>query len=60
VQLDEFKERTADKLRDLVCPVHHRPPNLKFQGENLKTVNVQLSACCKTLIALANQKIANR
>jgi hypothetical protein len=56
--VDEFKERTASKVRDLRCPDHHQPPRLKFQGSSLKTINIQLSACCAKLITLANQRIA--
>ncbi len=58
--VNEFKERTASKIRDLRCPDHHQPPRLKFKGESLKTINIQLSACCTKLIALANRRIAER
>jgi hypothetical protein len=56
----EFKERTLEKVRDLRCPIHRQPPRLSFQGSTLRDVNVRMSACCETLIAIANQKIANR
>ena len=56
--VDEFKERTASKLRDLRCPDHHQPPRLKFQGSSLKNINIQMSACCNKLIDLANRRIA--
>ena len=56
--VDEFKERTASKLRDLLCPDHHQPPRLKFRGESLKSINIQLSACCAKLSDLANRRIA--
>jgi len=58
--VDEFKERTASKLRDLRCPDHHQPPRLKFQGSSLKNINIQMSACCNKLIDLANRRIAER
>jgi len=58
--VDEFKERTASKLRDLRCPDHHQPPRLKFQGSSLKNINIQMSACCAKLIDLANRRIADR
>ena len=58
--MDEFKERTASKLRDLRCPDHHQPPRLKFQGSSLKNINIQMSACCAKLIDLANRRIAER
>ena len=60
ITVDEFKERTAWKLRDLRCPDHHQPPRLKFQGSSLKNINIQLSACCAKLIDLANRRIAER
>jgi hypothetical protein len=59
-KVDEFKERTASKLRDLRCPDHHQPPRLKFQGSSLRTINIQMSACCNKLIDLANRRIAER
>jgi hypothetical protein len=58
--VDEFKERTASKLRDLRCPDHDQAPRLKFQGASLQTINIQLTACCTKLIALANRRIAER
>jgi hypothetical protein len=60
ITVDEFKERTASKLRDLRCPDHHQPPHLKFHGVSLKTINIQLTACCTKLITLANRRIADR
>jgi hypothetical protein len=60
ITVDEFKERTASKLRDLRCPDHHQPPRLKFHGESLRTIDIQMSACCPKLIALANRRIAER
>ena len=58
--MDEFKQLTARKLEDLRCPVHRQPPRLRFRGETLKDITIQMSACCETLITLANQKIAGR
>ena len=60
ITVDEFKERTASKLRDLRCPDHDQPPRLKFQGQSLQTINIQMSACCTKLIDLANRRIAER
>jgi hypothetical protein len=60
ITVDEFKERTALKIRDLRCPDHHQPPRLKFEGASLQTINVQLSACCTKLITLANRRIAEK
>jgi hypothetical protein len=56
--VDEFKERTASKIRDLRCPDHDQPPKLKFHGSSLRNIDVQLMACCTKLIALANRRIA--
>jgi hypothetical protein len=58
ITVDEFKERTASKLRDLRCPDHKQAPRLKFQGATLKSIDIQLTACCTKLITLANRKIA--
>ena len=59
-QVEEFRERTARKLRDLRCPVHGQTPRLRFQGSTLRDVTIRMSGCCDTLLALANQKIADR
>jgi hypothetical protein len=58
--LQEFKEETARKLRDLRCPDHRQAPRLRFHGASLREVTIQMSGCCQKLIALANQKIAGR
>jgi len=60
ITVDEFKERTASKVRDLRCPDHHQPPRLRFEGSSLRTINIQMSACCAKLIDLANRRIAER
>lgn len=59
-QVEEFRERTARKVRDLRCPVHGQTPRLRFQGSTLREVTIQMSGCCDTLLCLANQKIADR
>ncbi len=59
-QVEEFRERTARKLRDLRCPLHGQTPRLRFQGSTLRDVTIQMSGCCDTLLGLANQKIADR
>ena len=58
--LEEFKEHTACKVRDLRCPVHGQPPRLRFQGASLRDVTIRMSGCCDELIGLANQKIIQR
>jgi hypothetical protein len=58
VTVDQFKQRTSSKIQDLRCPDHHQPPRLKFEGSSLRTINIQLSACCTKLIILANRRIA--
>ena len=58
--VEEFKERTASKVRDLRCPDHHQPPRLKFQGSSLKNIDIQMTACCAKLITLANRRIAEK
>jgi hypothetical protein len=59
-QVEEFKENTARKIRDLRCPDHHQAPRLRFQGATLRDINIQMSGCCEKLISLANEKIAAR
>ena len=59
-QVEDFRERTARKLRGLRCPLHGQSPRLRFHGATLREVTVQMSGCCDTLLGLANQKIADR
>jgi hypothetical protein len=59
-RFEDFRERTARKVRDLRCPIHGQPPRLRFLGSTLLDVTIQMSGCCDTLISLANQKIADR
>jgi hypothetical protein len=59
-QVEDFRERTARKLRDLRCPLHGQTPRLRFQGATLRDVTIRMSGCCDTLLGLANQKIADR
>jgi hypothetical protein len=56
--IEEFKERTLNKLRDVRCPDHHQSPRVNFRGRTLHDVSIQMTACCHKLAALANQKIA--
>jgi hypothetical protein len=59
-RVDEFKEHTALKLRDVRCPDHSQQPRLRFHGSSLKDITIQMSGCCAKLLAIANQKIAGR
>ena len=60
VSVEQFKEYTAGKVRDLRCPDHRQAPRLRFHGASLRDISIQMSACCDKLITLANQKIAGR
>ncbi len=56
--VQEFKQRTEDKVRNLRCPHHRQAPRLKFHGATLRDVTIQMSGCCNTLIEMANRAIA--
>jgi hypothetical protein len=58
--VEAFRELTAGKLRGLRCPDHGEAPRLRFRGESLRDISIQLSGCCEKLLALANRKIAER
>jgi hypothetical protein len=58
--VQEFKQRTEEKLRDVRCPRHHQAPRVKFLGSSLPEITIQMSGCCKQLIDLANRAIAER
>ena len=55
--VEDFKNYTAAKLRDVMCPVHQQPPRVRVSGASLREVTVSLSGCCSTLIGLANKAI---
>jgi hypothetical protein len=57
-RVQEFKQRTERKLRDVICPDHRQAPRIKFQGATLREVTIQMSGCCAKLIELANRAIA--
>jgi hypothetical protein len=58
--VDEFKEQTARKLRDVRCPDHRQAPRLKFHGRTLRDMTIQMSGCCGKLLEIANRAIAER
>jgi hypothetical protein len=58
--VQEFKQRTGHKLRDVRCPDHRQAPRIKFHGTTLREVTIQMSGCCAKLIELANRAIAER
>jgi len=58
--VEEFKELTLRKLRDVRCPDHRQAPRLRFHGSTLKDITIQMSTCCKKCAEMANRKIAER
>lgn len=58
--VQEFRQRTEEKVRNLRCPRHRQAPRVKFNGSTLRDVTIRMSACCDTLIQMANQAIANQ
>ncbi len=56
--LEEFKELTRLKVRDVVCPVHRQKPRLEFRGGTLREVDISMSGCCNRLLEIANKAIA--
>jgi hypothetical protein len=54
-----FKRRTEDKIGKIRCPRHQQAPRVKFHGTTLRDVTIQMSACCDTLIKMANRAIAS-
>ena len=58
--VQQFRENTQRKLRDVRCPDHRQQPHLKFRGSTLRDVTIQMTACCNKLADLANRAIANR
>jgi hypothetical protein len=58
--VQQFKQHTQEKLRDIRCPRHQQSPRLKFRGSTLRDVTIQMSGCCDQLIEMANRAIASR
>jgi hypothetical protein len=58
--MDDFKQQTGAKLRDVRCPKHRQSPRVKFRGSTLRDVTIQMSGCCETLIEMANKAIAGK
>jgi hypothetical protein len=60
VAVEEFKEQTLRKVRDVRCPDHKQPPRVRFMGATLRDITIQMSACCAKCAELANLRIAGR
>jgi hypothetical protein len=58
-RVEQFKQATEDKLRDVRCPEHHLPPRLRFHGTSLRDIGISLSGCCPKVMDLANAAMAN-
>jgi hypothetical protein len=57
--VEAFKLRAREKLRNVRCPLHHETPRLKFEGASLRDVTLSISSCCDHLSRLANIAIAS-
>jgi hypothetical protein len=57
--VERFKQATEDKLRNVRCPDHHRPPRLRFHGSSLRDITISLSGCCSKIMDLANARIGS-
>ena len=42
----KLKEQMTQKLANVRCPDHNQSPRLEFDGDSLKTVKIQIRACC--------------
>ncbi len=56
--MEAFREHTSRKLRGVLCPDHKQAPRLKFRGDTLRDISIQISACCDKLSTIANDRIA--
>jgi hypothetical protein len=57
LRVEQFKQVTEEKLRDVRCPDHHQPPRLRFHGRSLRDISISLSGCCSKLMEIANARI---
>jgi hypothetical protein len=58
IRVERFKQCTEDKLRNVRCPQHNRPPRLRFHGITLRDVGISMSGCCAKVMEIANARIA--
>ena len=59
MRVEQFKQSTREKLREVRCPDHHQPPRLNFHGVSLDEITISLSGCCARLMDLANARVAS-
>jgi 5'-3' exonuclease len=59
LRVERFKRATEDKLRDVRCPEHNKPPRIRFQGTSLHEITISLSGCCSKLMEIANARIGS-
>jgi hypothetical protein len=59
VRVEQFKQATQEKLREVRCPEHHQSPRVRFQGNSLRDITVSLSGCCAKVMELANARIGS-
>lgn len=59
IRVEQFKQATEEKLRDVRCPEHHQPPRLRFHGSSLRDISISLSGCCQKVMEIANARISS-
>jgi 5'-3' exonuclease len=57
--VEQFKQATEEKLRDVRCPEHHQAPRLRFHGNSLRDISISLSGCCARVMEIANARIGS-
>ena len=59
IRVERFKQVTDEKLRDVRCPEHNKPPRIRFHGTSLRDITISLSGCCSKVMEVANARIGS-
>lgn len=57
--VEQFKQATEEKLRDVRCPEHNQPPRIRFFGNSLRDIRISLTGCCGKVMEIANSRLAS-
>lgn len=50
-------EQVAQKLRDVRCPEHQKPPTVTIVGQSGDQVDLEIEGCCEKVISAAKEEL---
>lgn len=57
--MQQIGDELKAKLAECVCPVHHEQPSVAIKSRSDSSIEYEVSGCCDTLRALAENTLAN-